>query len=153
MNPEPLSPSVRKPISSTIINFIEHDPRRVFLIDALGALLTALSLSFVLVPLETYFGMPDSSLYLLSAIAFCLFIYSLSCYKFVKSHFKPFLATLVVINSLYCFISIGFVLKAYTLLTSLGKAYFLLEIIIIATLIRVEWKTYRHLSLKKSTKP
>ena len=135
------------------IDSIKSNPRKVFVIDSVGALVSALLLSSILVPLKDYVGIPSGSLYTLSLIAFCLFIYSFCCYKFALARPRPFLAILVGLNSLYCLISIGFIVKSYDTLTTLGKAYFFPEISIIALLIWVEWQAYRHLSLEKSTKP
>jgi hypothetical protein len=51
----------------------EINPNRVFLVDAIGALLTAFFLFSILAQFESFFGMPSKILYLLSGIAFCLF--------------------------------------------------------------------------------
>ena len=59
------------------LNQLIAHPKRVFLLDALGALLTTLLLAGVIAQFEGYFGMPKQIVYLLSTIAFSFFIYSL----------------------------------------------------------------------------
>ncbi|RYM32161.1 hypothetical protein ERX46_15885 [Brumimicrobium glaciale] len=120
------------------------NPKRIFLIDAFGALLTTILLFSVLAQLEQYFGMPKDVLYLLAGIAFGLFIYSLSCNRFVKSNWKHFLRILIIFNSIYLLLSIGLIIKHSESLTVLGWIYFILEFIVIGVLI-----TYELNSLKK----
>ena len=108
---------------------LKTNPKRIFLIDAFGALLSAISLFGILAQWEHYFGMPKKTLFLLSGIAFCLFIYSMSCHRFIKSNWKPFLRILIVFNIVYLLISFGFIIKYSEKLTKLGWVYFILELI------------------------
>lgn len=115
------------------------NPKRIFLIDALGALLTTFLLFGVLAQFELYFGMPKHVLYLLASIAFCLFIFSLGSYKLIKVNWKPFLRILITFNSAYLMLSIGLIIKYSIVLTELGWIYFILEFIVIGILIYVEY--------------
>jgi len=129
-----------------ILNSLEKlkaNPRSIFLIDAIGALITALFLLGILAQLENYFGMPSKVLYLLSVIAFCLFLYSISCHRLIKSNGKPFLSLLIFFNLIYLLISIGMVIKYYVNLTKLGVIYFILELIIIGIVIIIELKAIK----------
>ncbi len=127
-------------------NKLKDNPKRIFLIDAFGAMLTSILLLAVLAPLDVYFGMPLSTLYLLSGIAFSLFLYSISCHRFVKSNWKPFLAIIITCNLSYSLISFVLVIKYFHLLTQLGLIYFSIELIVIGILAAVEFKVYSNQS-------
>ena len=85
--------------------------KNVFLIDAIGALLTAFLLFAVLAQLEQYFGMPKQVLFLLSGSAFCLFVYSISCHRFIKKKSSGFLLLLMILNTIYVLASIAMVIQ------------------------------------------
>lgn len=124
------------------LNQLITNPKQIFLIDALGALLTTISLFCVLAQFNEYFGMPKNTLYILSAIAFCMFIYSMSCHKIIKTNWKPFLMILIICNITYVLISIGLIIKYSQKLTELGWIYFILEILIIGIITRIEYQSY-----------
>jgi len=84
--------------------------KKLFLIDSLGALITALILGFVLTSFEDTFGMPAGILYILSLIAFIYSIYSSLCYLLIKTNFILFLKVIAIANLLYCFITIALVI-------------------------------------------
>lgn len=123
------------------INKLIINPQLIFLIDAIGALVTAILLIGI-AQLEQYFGMPSIVLYILSGIAFCLFIYSISCHRFIKSNWKPYLGIIIICNIIYSILSIGLIYKHYEKLTELGMIYFILELIIIGVIVIVEYNSY-----------
>jgi hypothetical protein len=55
-----------------IVEWSNTNPKKLFLIDGLGALLSAILLGVVLVQLEYLFGIPKSTLYFLASLP-CLF--------------------------------------------------------------------------------
>ncbi|GAA4278362.1 hypothetical protein [Aquimarina mytili] len=114
------------------------NPKTLFLIDSLGALLTAFFLSVILANLEAYFGMPKKILYLLSSVALMYAIYSICCYYFIKRNWKPYLKIIVIANIVYTILTIGIVTYFYNRLTGIGVFYFLLEVIVLIILIRIE---------------
>jgi len=117
------------------------NPKLIFKIDALGALLTTVSL-LVIAKLETYFGMPSKILYILSGVTFCFFMYSISCFRLIKSNWKPFLIIIIVCNSIYVLVSSRLIIMHSEKLTKLGWVYFILEIIVIALVVILEYKSY-----------
>lgn len=119
----------------------EIKPRKLFLVDSLGALLTALMLGFVLTNLESVFGMPQKVLYPLSAIALAYSIYSFWCYQRAKENCRPFLKAIAIANLAYCCATVGLVIYLRGQLTSLGLIYFSLEAMIIFGLAIIELKT------------
>ena len=56
--------------------FISH-PKKLFLIDGLGAILSAFLLGYVLVKLERVFGIPSKTLYFLATLPMFFVIYDL----------------------------------------------------------------------------
>jgi cation transport ATPase len=119
---------------------LNRPSRQFFLIDGLGAVLTALLLSHVLARMESVFGMPKDILYLLAAVAGVFAVYSLLCYAFVRDRWRSFLRGIAVANTLYCTITLGLVISRWTSLTGLGITYFLVEIAIVMSLVTMEFK-------------
>lgn len=109
-------------------------PKQLFLIDALGAVLTASLLSGVLANFERTFGMPQKVLYGLSLIAVFFAIYSFSCYFRDLKNWQPYLKAIAIANLSYCCLTAGLMVYFYQKLTLLGVLYFIGEIIIIVCL-------------------
>jgi hypothetical protein len=119
---------------------ISTNRQRLFLIDGLGALLSAFFLGIVLVRFETTFGMPQNILCFLAALA-CLFaVYSFCCYIFIKDNWRPYLRSIAIANLTYCCITFGLIVTCYESLTILGVGYFVVELLILGILVAVEFK-------------
>ncbi len=123
------------------MNEIPSDPKRLFLLDGLGGMLSAFLLGVVLARFETTFGMPRKVLYFLSCLACLYAVYSLLSHWRVKGNWKPYMQAIAVANLLYCCLTIGLVIYHYHALTRLGVIYFLLEVMIIVGLVIMELKT------------
>jgi hypothetical protein len=122
-----------------IWNFVS--PKKLFLVDSLGALLTAMMLGVVLVRFESVFGMPKQVLYPLSLIG-CLFsIYSLACFLRFPHNWRPYLKAIAMANLAYCGLSMALVVYYFQKLSVLGLSYFLLEIVVVVLLAVIELKT------------
>jgi len=115
-------------------------PRQFFLVDSLGALITTMMLGLVLARFESIFGMPQKVLYVLASIALVFCIYSFLSYLLLKENWRPFLKIISIANLLYCFLSLGLVIYFFGKLTILGVTYFVLELIVILILVRIELK-------------
>ncbi len=113
-------------------------PKRLFLIDGLGAFLTAFFLFAILRTFNEYFGMPQTTLVFLSIIALAFSFYSFCCFFLVNNNWHPFLRAITIANLLYCCLTLGLVIYNYPRLTFLGVTYFLLEIIIVCGLVFLE---------------
>lgn len=120
------------------IKKLTANPKRLFLIDGLGALLTAIFLTTILIKFEHQFGMPKKMLYFLSLLACLYAIYSFCCYFFTVKHWQNYLKGIMIANMLYCFLTIGLVFYYYQKLTILGLTYFILELTVISGLIMIE---------------
>jgi hypothetical protein len=119
----------------------EISPKKLFLLDSAGALLTAILLGFILPRWENIFGMSPMVLYFLSFIASIYFVYSFWCYFRLKHNWKPYLKAIALANLLYCGITLGLAVYLRAELTTFGWAYFLLEAVVITSLAIFELKT------------
>jgi len=124
------------------IYFSAH-PKRLFILDAIGALCSAGMLGIVLVSLEPIFGIPSGVLYVLAAFP-CLFaILDISVYLFISS--KPQLSRslkwIALANGLYCLLSLALTFRHYQAVQLAGWLYILLEVLIVLMLARLEWIT------------
>lgn len=127
-----------------IITNLASNPKRIFLVDSVGAFLTAFFLAIVLTTFEEYFGMPKKILVPLSIIALVYALYSVLCYYFIDQNWKLFLKSLCIANFLYCCLTIGLLFFFYASLTTLGVMYFLIEIALIGVLIAIERKALKY---------
>jgi hypothetical protein len=117
---------------------ISVQPKRIFLIDALGALLSAAMLGLVLTRFESNFGMPVKTLHLLALIPIFYFIYSFFCFVKTPRHWRKYLRGIAIANLIYCLLTIGTVFSHFGQLTLLGIAYFVGEMAIIIALAMFE---------------
>lgn len=123
----------------TKLQQLHSNPKQIFLIDGFGALASAFSLGIVLVIFENHFGMPRNVLYILAAVA-CLFaIYSFSCALRMPKKWQPFLKAIALANFIYCCATLFLLFYFYQHLTVLGITYFVLEIMVILILIKIEF--------------
>lgn len=132
----------------TINSKVQKSPARIFLIDAIGALITLLCLVAFLNCFQVYIGMPREALYLLIGIASSLFVYSICCHILVKGNWELFLKIVISGNIIYGVVSILLILIHFETLTILGLFYFILEKIIIAIIVYFEWVSYSLASKK-----
>jgi hypothetical protein len=130
-----------KKLFQQTVNKMVLNPKRLFLIDFFGAVLSAFLLGIVLVKLESIIGMPSNVLYILAILACGFAVYSFLCYLFVKENWQPFLKIIAIINLSYCLVTMGLVIYFYQEITTLGHIYFILEMIVIVSLVSVELKT------------
>ncbi|MFD0863352.1 hypothetical protein ACFQ1M_14150 [Sungkyunkwania multivorans] len=119
------------------------NPKQLFLIDGLGALLSAFLLGVVLVRYEEFFGIPHQTLYFLALFP-CLFaLYDLYCYRGKRKDLGPFLRGIGIANILYCGLSLGLAFYHGEALTYFGWTYIIIEIMVVITLAVLELKVAR----------
>ncbi len=126
-----------------IIKRLTQKPKALFLVDSLGAFVSASLLFVILRKFNEYIGMPPIALIYLSIIAVTFSLYSIICFFLFTDNWKPFLSIISFANVLYCCLTMGLVIYYYQSLTVLGIAYFIAEIIIITGLVFVEQRTLR----------
>ena len=125
-----------------VITKAELNPKKLFLIDGFGAILSAFLLGVVLVKFEEIFGIPTSVLYFLATIPIFFVIYDVFCYQ---KHLKIglLLKGIAVLNILYCCISIGLISCHFSSITILGWTYIIVEIILVSFLAMIEFRVGR----------
>lgn len=123
------------------LNSMTSNPRKLFLIDGLGAILSAFLIGIVLVKFENLFGIPQHSLYFLALFPCFFAIYDFYCFLKVIKNLDLFLKGIAIANLVYCFISIGLISYHYKCVTYLGWIYIILEILILIALAIWQLKT------------
>lgn len=123
-----------------LVNGFRVRPRKLLLIDGAGALFTA-AMNILLIRFEEYIGMPIGMLYYLLAAAITFAFISFACYSTNPANPSPPLKIIAIANTLYCLTTLLLVFVFYERLSIIGLIYFSAEIVVIALLIWVEWKT------------
>lgn len=122
---------------------LTFSPQKIFLIDGLGAISTALFLGGVLVRWYDIFGMSPTLLYGLAAMVCFYAIFSFSCYFYFKkilATWKKYLKILAIANLLYCVFTFSLMIYFFQQLTFWGLFYFSAEIMVILLLVIFEFK-------------
>ena len=130
---------------TNLIKEIKHNPKILVLIDGVGALVTAFFLGFVLVQLESFFGIPSSVLYVLAVIPIFYALYDFYCYQKENLQIGKFLKRIAIMNLIYCCISLGMAFYHKEPITIFGWIYVIIEIIIIVGLAIFELKTSKEM--------
>jgi hypothetical protein len=125
---------------SVMLQWLTSSSRRIFLIDGIGALVSAAALFLVLRPFSAQIGIPASVLTALAGVAAAFASYSLSCFFFLKARHWLFLRFIALANLAYCFTTLMVVIIYISELSFLGSAYFVGEMILIATLVYWEMR-------------
>lgn len=116
------------------------NPKVFFLIDAIGAVISAVMLGYVLVSYQEYIGMPVKTLSFLASIAKIFALYGFICSLFTPKNWQQNLRWIAIANTLYCILTLILTIYHFSSLTLLGLSYFLLEMMIILILVRFEFR-------------
>lgn len=108
--------------------------KKLFLLDGVGAIVSAILLGIVLVELEAHFGIPKATLYFLAILPCFFAIYDFYCYFRIDKNLGKFLKGIAIVNLIYCCLSLGLAFYHQEKLTYLGWIYIILEIIIVVIL-------------------
>ncbi len=123
-----------------IFHTLSLNPKRLLLIDGLGAIVSAFLLGVVLVYFEGIFGIPRKTLYFLAFLPCIFAVYDAYCYLRIDERLDVFLRIIAFTNLSYCFISLGLAFYHHQKLSYWGWAYILLEILIVVILVCIELK-------------
>ena len=124
---------------------INSNPRKLFLIDGLGALFSAFMLGIVLVKWENVFGIPSSALYVLATFPILFAAFDFYSYQKKNANLSKLLKIIAISNLLYCCLSIGFAVYHIDTVTVLGWLYIIVEVLIVLMLSVFELKTAKKL--------
>jgi hypothetical protein len=126
---------------TTVLEIIRFKPKMIFLIDSIGAFLSANFLLIILSFLQTEFGIFDKRFNFLVGTSYIISISSFCCYYWIDKLWRVFLRTIAIVNLLYCILTTIFLVNFCQSITLLGLAYFIFEITIIICLAVIELKT------------
>ncbi len=116
--------------------------RSIFLVDAVGATLSAFCSGIFLPYFLQWTGVPISVSTSLALLGLAFAIYSWSCFLFVKRIQSWMLLAIIAANLSYCVLS-SLILFLQTGITFWGNAYFVGEILIVAGVVLIETSVYR----------
>ncbi|XDD56044.1 hypothetical protein AB3N62_18320 [Leptospira sp. WS4.C2] len=122
------------------MTFFKNNPRYIFLMDGLGAILSAVLLALVLPLYVDLLGMPIETLFILSILPVVYAIYSLLCYLMDPFQWKFYLRVIAIANFLYCLVTMVYLVLNLEQTTIFGELYFVLEMIVVASLATFELK-------------
>jgi len=113
--------------------------KQIFLIDSLGALLSAIIL-LVIPQFERHLGIPGSLTLILVPFPLLFSIFSFLSYKLGNQNWKLLLKIIAIANLLYCCLTLYVITTNFAVLKILGIVYFSVEILIIIALATIEIK-------------
>ena len=123
-----------------LITKAKLNPKKLFLIDGFGAIISAFLLGVVLVKFEEKIGVPVSVLYLLATIPVFFATYDFYCYRKKNHKSGILLKGIALLNLAYCCLSLGLVFYHLDTTTNLGFVYFIIEIAIVLFLVIIEFR-------------
>ena len=109
--------------------------KQIFLVDAIGALITAGLLVGLIALFESFFGIPSKPANVLAMIAVAFAAYSGFCFVFLKRRWSSFLIPIIIANTTYCLITLGVIILYIDQITVYGVIYFLFEMAIVLLLV------------------
>ncbi len=116
-------------------------PKKIFFIDSIGALLSAIFLGLILPMFEDELGIPQKVLIVLSLIAIIFSIHSFKCFLSKKETWRYNMKIIAFANFTYCCLTFAVIFHLFHNLTALGLLYFMLEIVLVTYLDLFEMKT------------
>ncbi len=123
---------------STIITRLKLKPNDLFLVDSIGAFISAALLWAIFIYAEIYHGIPRNNYTILLLIAFAFSAHS--AIHFFCKHKRPgvYLKIIGTANILYCCLTAGLMLVFARGITIIELIYLIGEIILICTLSVIE---------------
>jgi hypothetical protein len=116
------------------------DPKKIFLLDGIGALLTSFLLLVVVKHQTELFGVLPSACVKLSVIAFVFCLYSLTCHFLARENWRSLLKVIAFANITYCVTTVVLLTEFYEQLTPVAYTYFSIELGIITGLSIAEFR-------------
>lgn len=137
------------PLNTALIDKVTSSPRKVFFIDAIGAIISALSLYVLVLPLNVYFGVPEQIILILGSVSAMFIGFSGLCMHFARNHDVIKLKIIIMGNLFYGVLTAALIARNLTEVTGLGIAYFVAEYSVIIALVMLEWECLKKLKASK----
>lgn len=131
-----------------LFQFFTNRPKQLFLLDAIGAFITATFIGIVMRNHNDIFGLPPQEAFVMSAIAYSFFCFSGFCYLFVKDNHYKYIFIIASANSLYILLSFFIFLNHFKDLTPFGIVYLISEMVTIMLLVTLEFSVAKKLKKK-----
>lgn len=118
-----------------------RNPKRLFLLDGLGALLSSFLLGVMLVEFQSVFGIPVPTLYFLAFLPAVFAVYDFLCFVGAENNIGLILKIIGYMNIAYCCISLVCAILHYNSITAWGWAYISVEIVVVLAIAKLELTT------------
>lgn len=116
--------------------------KNIFLLDGIGAIISACFTGLILIRYSLFLGISVSILQSLAMLPVVYAIYSLSCYFFISKTKPWMLFTIIGANLFYCLISLSLILFRERI-TWRGKLVLAAEIVVVLCIVFVEFKIFQ----------
>jgi len=136
-------------IIDQLIKYYEKKPKKLFLTDGTGALLSAVLLGIVLVEFESFFGIPRRTLYFLALLPCIFAVYDFYFFVKKRQRVERSLKGIALMNLLYSLLSVSLAIYHHKALTYFGWLYIVLEVTIVITLVNLEYRVANECSSNK----
>lgn len=130
---------------STLSTYFASQPKKLFLVDAIGAAISALLLAVVLPLLQPLFGLPPKVLYFLTLWPVLFILFDSLAYQQKFGTVRRNLRTIALCNACYCVLSLATVSWHAASVRPLGWAYIIGEVALVMCVAFIEWKSAKHL--------
>lgn len=114
--------------------------KNIYLLDAIGALISACLLLFIITFFSTQFSIPTSFVHGLIIMSFMMSIHSFLAYTFSKKYWRSYLKYIALINVNYSIVTFACCISLNYDLTLMVPIYFALEATVLILLSYVEIK-------------
>lgn len=126
-----------------LLNTLVQKPKKMFVVDGLGALFSAFMLGIVLVQFHSFFGIPTQTLYILASVALVLASLDFYFYRSTKINPSKAIQTIAILNLLYLGLSLSLGIYHAKLISIYGWLYLVAEMLILLLLVGFELKLAR----------
>jgi len=126
------------------------NPKHMFFVDGLGALISAFFLGVPMVHFNEYIGIPIRALYGLATLALVFLVYDLFCLFFLKEGQSKYLYIIAGVNMGYCLLSVGVAIFHRSSLTFWAWLYIIVEIVLISFIVNLEIKLAKQINSNKA---
>jgi len=99
--------SIKLVVPNKLIKWAEKNPKKLILIDGIGAILSAFFLGIILVHWQRFFGIPVASLYFLAGFPILFAVFDLYSLFQKNQNFASYLILIGLLNLSYCALSIS----------------------------------------------
>lgn len=128
-----------------LIHRLVENPKSLFIIDGLGALLSSFLLGVLLVHWQPIFGIPTATLYFLAAIPVGFAVFDAFAFCMAQENTTRLLRIIASLNLTYCLLSLALATQHATSITLWGWAYLGGEIMVVLVLAFLELRVAKSL--------